>query len=444
MTKKTPHTNISAEELFKYSVLFVEKYVYLMTSVFPSMIREIKKIAPNVDKFIYWEGEISECPLCGGEVKKNGTPGRLLNKNEKIYLQRYKCKTPGCKYDHVTNIDHIVPKCSNYETELRYEPIKQQEIGYLSLEKNSEMIESKYHAKPTRSTILNLLDNEGEKHLKKCEESMKYDDSELSGVFAIDEQFPRVNGKEKARIVLMDPHTNIIIDEMTVPSEKLNIDVKRKFITKNLKDKVVKGIVSDSDKAYLTIFEENGYLHQRCNFHLMQNLMDDLIKPINRLKRQIKSKNRKIEEIQIKLPSFKYKKSRKNNEKKLKKLRSEIRQHKKELKELLSYKERISNIFKQEDPKKAKMRFQILYNNRDNLPPAVATFIKRLAKNFDKAINHMRYDFLPRTNNQLECYNGVSLPDNQKRKYRTDRGLNRAITLGRKRWMDRNRKKLTA
>ena len=27
----------------------------------------------------------------------------------------------------------------------------------------------------------------------------------------------------------------------------------------------------------------------------------------------------------------------------------------------------------------------------------------------------MVYDFLPSTNNQLECYNGVSLPDNQKK-----------------------------
>ena len=56
----------------------------------------------------------------------------------------------------------------------------------------------------------------------------------------------------------------------------------------------------------------------------------------------------------------------------------------------------------------------------------------------------MIYDFLPRTNNQLECYNGVSLPDNQKKIYRTDRGLNRATKLGRKRWMERNRKIQTA
>jgi len=52
----------------------------------------------------------------------------------------------------------------------------------------------------------------------------------------------------------------------------------------------------------------------------------------------------------------------------------------------------------------------------------------------------MIYDFLPNTNNQLECYNGVSLPDNQKRKYWTDKGLERATKLGRIRWMKRNKK----
>jgi hypothetical protein len=50
----------------------------------------------------------------------------------------------------------------------------------------------------------------------------------------------------------------------------------------------------------------------------------------------------------------------------------------------------------------------------------------------------MRYDFLPNTNNQIECYNGASLPDGQKKIYRTDEGLDRATTFGRIRWYLRN------
>jgi hypothetical protein len=332
--KKHRTIYISVEKLFKDNVLFVGDKAYLHTSVLLSMIREIKKLIPRVIKFIYWDGEDWKCPLCGTEIKKNGCPERLVNKTDTIYTQRYRCKKKGCGYDHVTNIDHIVPKGCNYEISMRYEAIKQDEIGHMSLEKHSEMLESKYQSKPARQTVLNFLDNEGEEYLKESKDSFHYENKDLSCVFAIDEQFPRVNGEEKARMVLMDVHTNIILDEMTIPSENLDIHVKEKFIRKNLKDKIVKGVVSDSDKAYLTIFEKMGYIHQRCNFHLMQNLMDELIKPINRLKRQILSKSRQIKKIQEKLPFFKYKKSRKNNEKKLKKLRSEIRTYKKRIKRI--------------------------------------------------------------------------------------------------------------
>jgi hypothetical protein len=48
--------------------------------------------------------------------------------------------------------------------------------------------------------------------------------------------------------------------------------------------------------------------------------------------------------------------------------------------------------------------------------------------------------FLPSTNNQIECYNGVSLPDEQKRIYRANEWLDRALKFGRIRWTQRNKK----
>lgn len=78
-----------------------------------------------------------------------------------------------------------------------------------------------------------------------------------------------------------------------------------------MKDKKVKGIVSDGDKAYSTIIDEIGFIHQLCNFHIMQNLMSELIKPMNKLKRKIKSKTEKIEKIKEKLPFYKSNKVRK-------------------------------------------------------------------------------------------------------------------------------------
>jgi hypothetical protein len=443
MTKTTPHSIIYAEDVFKSNVILEKDKLIVDPSVNPSFIRELKKTVQKDIITIYSEGEDLKCPLCGEKLNKNGFRRRLLNKIDLIFLQKYKCLDKECGFEKVTNIDHIVPKGCNYENDVRYDPIKQSEISYKSLEKISENIEVKYQTKPSRQSILNFMDNEGEKYLnEKCEDSLSYDVDDLSGIFAIDEQFPSVNGEYRARPIIMDVHTNIILNDITIPIEELDVDFKENFLNDTLKDKNVHGIVSDGDKSYATIIDEMQVPHQLCNFHIMHNLMSELIKPLNKLKRKIKTTNEKIEKIKENLPFYKSKKVRKKNQKKLKKLKSEKREYKAEFKELENYKDRISNIFKQKNIEKAKRRFKILYNNVNNLPPVIATFIRRLSKIFDKTVNHMIYSFLPSTNNQLECYNGVSLPDNQKRIYRTDRGLDRAIRLGMKRWMERNRKKI--
>jgi len=442
MTKTTPHNDIYAEDIFKLNVNFEKDDLIINSSVPPSFIQEIKKIVQKDIKIIYSEGEELICPYCNKILSKNGYHHRLLNKFQPIELQKYKCtKKEGCGYEKITNIDAHVPKGCNYENTIRYDPIKQYEIAYKSLDKMTESIMLRYHVKPTRQTMLNYLDNEGERYIEeKSAEFLKYNDDELSGVFAIDEQFPFVDGEPMARPVIMDVGTNTILNEINIPIEELNIEFKEKFLKDSLKGITVKGIVSDGDKAFGTIIDEIGVPHQRCVFHIMQNLMNELIKPINKLKRKIKTTGEVIEKIKEKLPFFKSKKVCKKNEKKIKELRQDKRECEKELKELENLKERISNIFKQKDPKKAHRRFKMLYNNLKNLPSVISSFIQRLDKYFDKAINFMVNDFLPPTNNQLECYNGVSLPDNQKRIYRTDRGLDRATKLGQIRWTERNRK----
>jgi len=83
---------------------------------------------------------------------------------------------------------------------IRYDPIKQYEIAYKSLEKMTEFIKYMYHVQPVRQTMLNYLDDEGEKYIEeKSADSLDYNDNELSGVFAIDEQFPFVNGNENGK-----------------------------------------------------------------------------------------------------------------------------------------------------------------------------------------------------------------------------------------------------
>ncbi|GAA5818848.1 MAG: Pseudogene of transposase [Methanobrevibacter sp. CfCl-M3] len=166
-------------------------------------------------------------------------------------------------------------------------------------------------------------------------------------------------------------------------------------------------MVSDDNKSYRNIIDDMGVPHQLCNFHLKKNFMNDLLKPMNKIKRKTKSLQEQIENIISKLPFYNSEKNKKKNKKKLKELKTKKRKNEKKLKEYENYKERVLAIFDCEDEKNAKRRFKLLYNNMEHLPPAVMGFIRRLSKNLDRGINHMRYDFLPNTNNQIECYNGA-------------------------------------
>jgi len=171
-------------------------------------------------------------------------------------------KKEGCGYEKVTNIDHFLPKGCNYENRIRYDPIKQYEIAYKSLGKMAESIKYKYQVQPVRQTILNYLDDEGEKYIdEKFADFFNYNDNELSGVFAIDEQFPFVNGEKMARPVIMDVWTNTILNDITIPIEELDFDFKEKFLKDTLNGKTIKGIVSDGDKALGTIIDEMSVPH---------------------------------------------------------------------------------------------------------------------------------------------------------------------------------------
>ncbi|MDR1820397.1 MAG: hypothetical protein LBR15_09170 [Methanobrevibacter sp.] len=75
----------------------------------------------------------------------------------------------------------------------------------------------------------------------------------------------------------------------------------------------MRGLISDGDKSYKSIADDLEVPHQLCTFHLMNNLMRELIKPINKLKRRTKTLTNKIEEIKDKLPFLKHTKTKKKN-----------------------------------------------------------------------------------------------------------------------------------
>ena len=124
-----------------------------------------------------------------------------------------------------------------------------------------------------------------------------------------------------ARPVIMDVWTNTILNDVIIPIEELDFDFKEKFLKDTLNGKTIKGIVSNGDKALETIIDEISVPHQPCVSHIMQNLMNKLIKPMNKLKRKIKTRTESIEKIKEKLPFFKSKKVKKKEQKENKKIK---------------------------------------------------------------------------------------------------------------------------
>ena len=139
----------------------------------------------------------------------------------------------------------------------------------------------------------------------------------------------------------------------------------------------------------------------------------------------------------------KKKKSKKRDQiKKLKeenkKLRQERKEKKNELNELLKTNERVENIYNAKDKKGSKRRFNTLNNRRKFLDNNTEGFLENLDKKFDRTVTYYDDPSIPRTNNNIERYFGITLPHHIKRKFRTVEGLTRWLRLQKIRWVRRN------
>ena len=105
-------------------------------------------------------------------------------------------------------------------------------------------------------------------------------------------------------------------------------------------------------------------------------------------------------------------------EKENKDLKAKNKKLKKEYYEYENYNERISEIFKQDTIKKAKMRFNILNNQIDKLPDEIAKFIRKLGKNLDQTLSHIENKNIPNTNNWLELFFNIIFPKKYRNRFK--------------------------
>ncbi|MDR3062684.1 MAG: hypothetical protein LBU40_00905 [Methanobrevibacter sp.] len=399
------------------------------------------------------------CPFCEGKLNANGRYLISINKCIDVEKQQYICKKGNKSL--ITDID-FVDKNYCYMEEIYLKGLNISLIDYMSLEKMSEIIGDFYGHAPARQTILNNINKNYKEFItkeeKKIEKELKKANIKPSGVYHYDEQYLFVSKDLYLRLIILDNKTKMIIAEELVHNNKFNKKFVKKFIHNNLKNLPLKGIITDGVNYYPEIIDELGVEHQLCNFHKMQNLMNLVYKTLNRKKLKIKKLKEKTLKNEKKIDKTKNEqktvkkgkipkadKKRQQTHKKIKKLQKTIKNNKKEIKQLkkeIKYIEKNINkiklILNSKTTKTSKKRFKKLEDTINELPHPIATFIKKLSKNFERSINHIKNKFLPNTNNLLECYIGITLPRYLKKRYKTPQGIKKRLKLSKIRWIKRN------
>ena len=390
----------------------------------------------------------------------NGTKSSELDNLLHIYVQKYKKDWGEYTINEITNLDHLVDENCKYSNYLADLIVQIASIEQISNQKISEIINLFLGINIERQRIYDLFNKKIDEYtsisIQELQEKILEGNIEFSGIIHYDEEYLWIKHQPYVRLTLLDAKNKLIIEDTVIPRYNFTKNYIKLFLEASLENLEVKTIITDGYHAYSGIIEELGFNHQRCSFHSMKNLMDDLVKKHNGLNRKIKTLNDEIPKLknQIKEIDEKYKgqkgrirkddTQRKNDNDKKKDLKKELsekkalrKKYKKILEEDDKLVKKISLIFKSKTYKTAKNRFFKLYKKLEELPEEIQKYLKRLSKYLEKAIQHTINKKIPSTNNLIECFYRTTLPGKVKKTFKTYKGLLNRITLNNIRWIRR-------
>lgn len=460
-TKSKPTNNDLVFDLFKFFVIPEDQKIYVSKNVSPKLILAMEEILNEFYAFVYFDEDLKVCPVCGAVLNKNGTQKFLLNKKLRMCKQSYICSDKDCKFTIIAHPELFIKKNCNYTNEIKEKATYYSFIDYNSYQKKTEMLNLHFATEMSRQTIFNAQNDFIDEYLAEEEyklfQEIKKLKIEHSGIYCYDEEFIKISKVVYVRMTLVDSKTRIIIADEVIRKDDFNQETIKKFFKESLDGLKINTIVTDGYKAYEEIIEELGAKHQKCVFHIMENLMTPLQKLLNKMNRKIneleikiEKNTNKIKELRKTIPNKKGRAKKTETKllktrEKIKKIQLEIndakfekRKTKKELKQYIRYKERIQLIFKSKTYKTAIKRFNQLKSEMEKLPNIIKNFIKNLEKKIDKTLNHTIDREIPKTNNLVELIYRTTFPGKIKTIYRTLGGAKNQIRANDIRWMKRN------
>ena len=456
MKPRISFTDDNLSEETNKTLCYVEDgKLFLSNCVDIKHIDFFRELCPELKTIVYYEHDRPVCPNCGCEMTDNGSRPSKPNKQKNIRKRQYHC--PECGKTKLTSLEPFIKKYGNFSYDICEKVLHYDYIAYLSYDKKTEMIRFENGVKMSRQTAYyfeSLYDEDflkrQEKQLRKLLKKYKID---FTGYYHYDEQYPFQNGKPMVRLAIIDALTGLPVNDLIVDKKDFDKTVVESFMESSLSGLPKIALVTDGASMYPEIIKKIGLKHQLCIFHVIKNHHDKAFKSIRRVSRRINTIDNQIEknkdtintlEKEIKDPDFsvKKKKKKRNRITKLKnenkKLRNERTTKKNELTELLNNNEYIENMYDIDSKKGATRRFNTLNNRREFLDKNTCKFLKNLGKKFDSTTQYYEDTLIPRTNNNIERFFGITLPRYLKRKYRTIKGLTRWLRIQKIRWIRRN------
>lgn len=470
--KNTPTIEYLSESVFKNFVRFEEDKVVLKDSC-PKELAIIFYYMEPSDIRVVYEMSNPVCE-CGNKLDKHAIIKWEMDLTYPIFKYQYKCRT--CGKTIITPLNNIVDKYSSYTKDTKDLVVNIYSNEHISYANATKFINEDQGLNISKQSIYNYNNDKTDDYLlekeKIIEEKLKQKDIDLSGFPGHDEAFCRINGEKYSFLAMVDSNNQRIINDQLIPEEEYR-DLLETFITYSLKDlSIYKNpdkpnpphpillpdlkkdtLIGDGLKEYPHIAKKNNMDFHPCGFHKIMNQRKPIWKIQKRLLKKIESNKKKIEKNNEKINKYyekykgqfkkignKNKKRRKEKdkvtkmEKENKNLKAENKKLKKEYDEYENYNERISEIFKQDTIKKAKMRFNILNNQIDKLPDEIAKFIRKLGKNLDQTLSHIENKNIPNTNNWLELFFNIIFPKKYRNRFKTIPGVTRFLRARKIKW----------
>ena len=470
--KNTPTIEYLSESVFKNFVRFETDKVVLKDSC-PKELAIIFYYMEPSDIRVVYEMSNPVCE-CGNKLDKHVIIKWGMDLKYSIFKYQYKCRT--CGKTIITPLNDIVDKYSSYTNDTKNLVVNIYSNEHISYANATKLINEDQGLNISKQSIYNYNMDKTDDYLlekeKIIEEKLEEKDIDLSGFPGHDEAFCRINGEKYSFLAMVDSNNQRIINDQLIPEEEYR-DLLETFITYSLKDLSIykdsekpnpphpillpdlkkDTLIGDGLKEYPNIAKKNNMDFHPCGFHKIMNQRKPIWKIQKRLFKKIESNKKKIEKNNEKINRYyekykgqfkkignKDKKRRREKdkvtkmEKENKELKAENKKLKKEYDEYENYNERISEIFKQDTIKKAKMRFNILNNQIDKLPDEIAKFIRKLGKNLDQALSHIENKNIPNTNNWLELFFNIIFPKKYRNRFKTIPGVTRFLRARKIKW----------